>query len=69
SGHYFTLHRLDKTSPKCVMCEKYPMTPCEYTEHLKIHHKTTLQANGLYLTCSCGLRFNYGSDQRKHDKK
>ncbi|GMR44100.1 hypothetical protein PMAYCL1PPCAC_14295, partial [Pristionchus mayeri] len=55
--------------PQCVLCEIHPKTPRGYTEHLKIHHKTTLLANGVYLTCSCGMRFNSGNDQKKHDKK
>ncbi|GMS86465.1 hypothetical protein PENTCL1PPCAC_8640 [Pristionchus entomophagus] len=46
---------------ECVLCEMYPSTPRGYYDHLQIHHKSTLKANGIYLTCECGLevRFNW----------
>ncbi|GMR44035.1 hypothetical protein PMAYCL1PPCAC_14231, partial [Pristionchus mayeri] len=46
-----------------------PTTPYGYIGHLKRHHKTSLMANGIYLLCSCGTRYNSHHDQKKHDKK
>ncbi|GMR44045.1 hypothetical protein PMAYCL1PPCAC_14240, partial [Pristionchus mayeri] len=43
TGHEFSLHKLDSvTTPQCVLCEKYPNTPCGYANHLRRNHKTTL---------------------------
>ncbi|GMR44103.1 hypothetical protein PMAYCL1PPCAC_14298, partial [Pristionchus mayeri] len=59
----------NEVTPQCVLCEVHPKTPGGYTTHLKRFHKTTLLANGIYLTCSCGMRFNNAYDPMKHDKK
>ncbi|GMR50638.1 hypothetical protein PMAYCL1PPCAC_20833, partial [Pristionchus mayeri] len=56
-------------TPQCVQCKKHPKTPCGYMNHLSIHHQTTLAQSGLYLLCSCGLRYNTYGDHYKHDKK
>ncbi|GMR55075.1 hypothetical protein PMAYCL1PPCAC_25270 [Pristionchus mayeri] len=56
-------------TPKCVMCEMHPTTPSGYIYHLRIHHKTTLLKNGIYLLCSCGMRHTRDGDHKKHDKK
>ncbi|GMR44049.1 hypothetical protein PMAYCL1PPCAC_14244, partial [Pristionchus mayeri] len=50
------IRRLQVT-PQCILCKKYPKTPCGYTEHLKRSHKTTLKKNGIYLICACGLNY------------
>ncbi|GMR44022.1 hypothetical protein PMAYCL1PPCAC_14217, partial [Pristionchus mayeri] len=70
TGQEFTLHRRDEaTTPQCVLCQMHPKTPCGYLYHLRVHHKTTLLKNGIYVLCSCGMRYNSHNDQRKHDKK
>ncbi|GMR31440.1 hypothetical protein PMAYCL1PPCAC_01635, partial [Pristionchus mayeri] len=56
-------------TPQCVLCEKHPKTPYGYIAHLRLHHKTTLLANGIYLICMCGLRHCTDRDRKKHDKK
>ncbi|GMR44060.1 hypothetical protein PMAYCL1PPCAC_14249, partial [Pristionchus mayeri] len=56
-------------TPQCVLCEKYPKTPCGYTHHLQYNHKTTLSANGMFLLCSCGTRYISHHGHEKHDKK
>ncbi|GMR44042.1 hypothetical protein PMAYCL1PPCAC_14237, partial [Pristionchus mayeri] len=56
-------------TPQCILCKKYPKTPCGYVDHLKRYHKSTLMANGIYLICSCGMRFNIRKNQNKHDKE
>ncbi|GMR50592.1 hypothetical protein PMAYCL1PPCAC_20787 [Pristionchus mayeri] len=56
-------------TPPCVLCNMHPRTPRGYSEHLRKHHKTTLLKNGIFLLCSCGLRFNSCNDKKKHDKK
>ncbi|GMR50593.1 hypothetical protein PMAYCL1PPCAC_20788, partial [Pristionchus mayeri] len=55
-------------TPQCVVCEKYPKTACGYAIHMKRHHKSTKE-NGIYLICSCGLRFINHNDQKKHDNE
>ncbi|GMR44093.1 hypothetical protein PMAYCL1PPCAC_14288, partial [Pristionchus mayeri] len=56
-------------TPQCVLCKIYPKTAYGYIYHLAKHHKTTPKANGIYLLCSCGFRFNTQNDQKKHDNK
>ncbi|GMR50637.1 hypothetical protein PMAYCL1PPCAC_20832, partial [Pristionchus mayeri] len=69
SGSEFTLHELDQeVTPQCFLCEVHPKTPRGYIEHLRIHHKTTLLENRIYLICVCGLKYNCSSDRKKHDK-
>ncbi|GMR44020.1 hypothetical protein PMAYCL1PPCAC_14215, partial [Pristionchus mayeri] len=70
TGREFTLHKLVfQATPKCVLCEMHPKSPYGYSAHLYFHHKTTLRANGIYLLCSCGFRYNFEGDHKKHDKK
>ncbi|GMS97831.1 hypothetical protein PENTCL1PPCAC_20006, partial [Pristionchus entomophagus] len=52
-----------KTTPKCVLCEAYPNTVNGYVSHLRIHHKSTLKKNGVYLLCSCGFELEYRDGQ------
>ncbi|GMR44050.1 hypothetical protein PMAYCL1PPCAC_14245, partial [Pristionchus mayeri] len=64
------IRRLTDTpvTPQCVLCEIHPKTTYGYAQHLKKHHKTTLLANGIYLLCSCGMRYNSVNGHKKHDK-
>ncbi|GMS96957.1 hypothetical protein PENTCL1PPCAC_19132, partial [Pristionchus entomophagus] len=57
-----------KTTPQCVLCEFYPKTASGYISHLHVHHKSTLFANGVYLSCECGLNIR-SSMGIKHDKE
>ncbi|GMS90294.1 hypothetical protein PENTCL1PPCAC_12469, partial [Pristionchus entomophagus] len=45
----------EKTTPQCVLCEVYPRTVRGYADHLRVHHKSTLKMNEIYLICSCGF--------------
>ncbi|GMR50655.1 hypothetical protein PMAYCL1PPCAC_20850, partial [Pristionchus mayeri] len=56
-------------TPQCVLCEVHPKTACGYVVHLKKHHKTTLKACEIYLTCACGLNHTTHNDYKKNDKK
>ncbi|GMR31295.1 hypothetical protein PMAYCL1PPCAC_01490, partial [Pristionchus mayeri] len=63
------MNALQTATPQCILCKSRPTTPRGYTEHLRRNHKTTLNANGIYLICSCGVRYNNGHDTRTIDKK
>ncbi|GMS91090.1 hypothetical protein PENTCL1PPCAC_13265, partial [Pristionchus entomophagus] len=52
----FTFRKIEKKTPQCVLCEIYPATASAYTQHLYLHHKSTLIANGVYLLCACGIK-------------
>ncbi|GMS97691.1 hypothetical protein PENTCL1PPCAC_19866, partial [Pristionchus entomophagus] len=46
-GSQFSLQKVDKkvpSTPQCILCEIYPLSPRAYAAHLRIHHKTTLSA-------------------------
>ncbi|GMR43753.1 hypothetical protein PMAYCL1PPCAC_13948, partial [Pristionchus mayeri] len=43
-------------TPQCVLCEIYPKTSYAYASHLRVHHDSTLNKNGIYLMCVCGRR-------------
>ncbi|GMR44070.1 hypothetical protein PMAYCL1PPCAC_14265, partial [Pristionchus mayeri] len=66
-----TIRRLTDTpmTPQCVieMCNIHPNTAIGYIRHLDIHHKTTLMKNGIYIMCSCGMRYNSFRDQKKQN--
>ncbi|GMR44102.1 hypothetical protein PMAYCL1PPCAC_14297, partial [Pristionchus mayeri] len=68
TGHEFTLHKLDEVTLQCVLCEIHPKTLRGYSAHLRIHHKSTLIKNGVYLQCSCGVRYNTDNADSKHGK-
>ncbi|GMR38201.1 hypothetical protein PMAYCL1PPCAC_08396, partial [Pristionchus mayeri] len=56
-------------TPQCILCKMYPKTPRGYTEHLERHHKTTLLESGIYLACSCGVKYMSESHTKRHYKK
>ncbi|GMS83442.1 hypothetical protein PENTCL1PPCAC_5617, partial [Pristionchus entomophagus] len=59
----------EMTTPKCVLCEVYPTTLFGYANHLRVHHKSSLKANGIYLICSCGLDDFCGNTRLQHSDK
>ncbi|GMS90773.1 hypothetical protein PENTCL1PPCAC_12948, partial [Pristionchus entomophagus] len=65
----FTLHKLNRMTPKCVLCEFYPTTVNGYATHLYNSHKSSLKANGIYLKCSCGMNVLYPQYNPDHKKK
>ncbi|GMR35868.1 hypothetical protein PMAYCL1PPCAC_06063, partial [Pristionchus mayeri] len=69
TGREFTLNKLGKVTPQCILCKKYPTTLCECSVHLRRQHKTTLKANGIYFTCACGFNYTTVDDYKKHDDK
>ncbi|GMR43733.1 hypothetical protein PMAYCL1PPCAC_13928, partial [Pristionchus mayeri] len=58
----------DKVIRRLVDCLIYPKTPLGYIAHLNLHHKTTLQKNGIYVKCVCGLKMFEGKDHSKHEE-
>ncbi|GMS77842.1 hypothetical protein PENTCL1PPCAC_17, partial [Pristionchus entomophagus] len=48
-----------QTTPKCDLCDVYPSTVNGYVSHVRIHHNSTLKANGVYLLCLCGHEVHY----------
>ncbi|GMT04996.1 hypothetical protein PENTCL1PPCAC_27170 [Pristionchus entomophagus] len=60
----FTLHRSSENvhhNPQCVLCEATPSTVFAYTMHLHTRHRSSIEQNGIYLTCSCGQNIRSGS--------
>ncbi|GMS91082.1 hypothetical protein PENTCL1PPCAC_13257, partial [Pristionchus entomophagus] len=67
-GRQFTLHKLEKkTTPLCVLCEAHPTTVNGYVQHLYIHHKSTLNENGIFLLCSCGKEVRHSFGDPNHN--
>ncbi|GMS91209.1 hypothetical protein PENTCL1PPCAC_13384, partial [Pristionchus entomophagus] len=58
-----------RMSPQCVLCEAHPSTISSYTQHLNFNHKSTMNAIGLYILCSCGLivRSNYTNPNHSNE--
>ncbi|GMS91084.1 hypothetical protein PENTCL1PPCAC_13259, partial [Pristionchus entomophagus] len=58
---------LEKKTPQCIMCEKFPKTACGYVNHLFKHNNSTLKTIGIYLLCSCGIEIRTHYSSLKHN--
>ncbi|GMS90775.1 hypothetical protein PENTCL1PPCAC_12950, partial [Pristionchus entomophagus] len=72
-GRQFTLQKLEVkilTTPQCILCETFPTSAAGYVRHLKVRHdKSTLNSNGIFLRCSCGIEFRTTNMSLKHIKE
>ncbi|GMS90777.1 hypothetical protein PENTCL1PPCAC_12952 [Pristionchus entomophagus] len=63
------LFKKGQSSPKCLMCEKFPTTINGYRNHLYQKHQSNLKPLGFYLLCSCGTEVHNTQYNPNHTNK